>query len=125
MSAVWSMPWPCPKTGRDRSLSSSPCHLLHFGRRFPGSKSLGQSHLRSVIDLILDDQRDPAVGRVFRLGRQAGTLIGKAAYLRDLVCPDPFRLHHSPGLVGAIGRQIPVVVSSDLRVWGGIGVALD
>jgi len=58
---------------------------------------------------VLDDQRNPAIGRVFGLLRKTQTLIGKAAHLRHLVIPDASAASIAR-LIGTFRRQIEIVI---------------
>ena len=53
--------------------------------------------------LVLDDQRDPAVGRIVGMCRIAEALIGKTPHLSNLIDAQAVLLHPSPGGIGAVG----------------------
>jgi hypothetical protein len=76
-------------------------------------------NFRSVLNLVPNNQGNPAIGWIVRLLRQPQPLIREAPHLRNLAWLDSRGLHHPPSFVGPFCRQVPVIVPRDPRnrVW--------
>src|SRR6266849_63273 len=78
-----------------------------------------------ILWCVLHDQGHALVRRIERVIRFPQALIGKPAYLRNLVRSDPAGLHQTASRVGAIAGQFPVAEVRRAGVRLGIGVAFN
>src|SRR5882672_9328179 len=65
-----------------------------------------------ILHQILDDQRNPSIGRIFRTIRLAQSLVGIAADLGNLVPAYAVGLHHPTRRITASSGKLPVAVVS-------------
>ena len=79
----------------------------------------------SVSFPVLDNHRHAPVRRGFRIIRRPQLLVRKPSHLRDLVRPQPRGLHQPSRRIRSIGRQLPVGIRRNARVWPRVSVPLD
>lgn len=85
--------------------------LFRMRRRF----LLWFTFIVEVLDDVLHDDRDSAVGGIERGVRFPKALVGEAANLSDLIGANSIGLHDAAGSVGAVRGEFPIAVGGR---WG-------